>query len=394
MSEIVFVAMPPIVIWATDLRLVLGACGTSTTPLHSVFEKVWQRYQPSLRIVPAVESSAGACTPSTSTPPSRWLDRRLSKIRRQVFTIRTQDRLLVHLMKLKQQHTIDNADDESKQQQFRCDWGVKLERHIFAWYHHLRTHLDRTAIQDVYLDPWLYRKYLGFVGTDELWLSGKLDGRQRDTRGQVSVLEIKSRMHASHPHWFDHEYLQLQAYMQLTNLHQGFLLDSFIRAPPGMTLAQGTVDLELNVLETGRDQTLWTYWIMPRLRGILQFMQFLTHHHAAAHAYWRLSGVERDRYLDCVLNHVILPKPPALKQLLLEPTTCINTWITPPEYWNLRSTPPQHTVVSPVTQSASQDAHPTTRKRKRPWYYRPKYEFDEFTQRTSNQTILALPLVV
>ena len=320
-----------LVVHATEVAAVLGP-NRYRDPLHAIFERIWRRHNPRA-LQPAASGCGPSNAPSNACAPvthaagqdasASTLHTRSRLCTCRTFRIRTQDRQLLQLLALRERHNASAAADadadadaeERREAAFRKQWGVALERHVLAWYHHLRTQVDHEPIRDIFADPQHYALQLGrsqYSPRVQFWVRGRLDGVQLEADGQRTVLEVKSRMNAPRAAFLDHEYVQLQTYLQLTGLRRGCLIDSFVaRAGAAEGAPSDVVELELNVLQVQRDASLWTYWIRPRLQGLLEFLLFLNEHVGAAAYYRSLAPAARDAYLNFVLQHIKLPPPPA-----------------------------------------------------------------------------------
>lgn len=317
--------MPPsstFVVNATDVYVALGP--TSFTFLHLVFERMWTRYQPHLKfpLPPPVAPDASSINSSASGafyPPAgehrQYVQTQQDRLPhpRASYRFASADIELVHLMRKKQQQQ-SQCDGNKLTETVRMQFGINLEQHIFAWYHQLRMkrvtpheHTYAGDVPDVQMvehDDNLHCLKMGQVDPSSgvCWeIHGKLDGKQLEADGTLSVLEIKNRMSGNaHTHLMHHEYLQLQTYLHLMpHTTRGCLVDSCVDPHPTHS---NTVLIQLNLIETQRNDELWNEFVVPRLRALVELCVRWSRDPAAIARYQRYTSHERNHCLAQCMN--------------------------------------------------------------------------------------------
>jgi hypothetical protein len=137
-------------------------------------------------------------------------------------------------------------------------YGTRAEQEMLQ-------HIRDVMCIPCHADPTFYKMPMGEVAGHPWALGGRIDALSDD--GHV-VIEIKNRVNRLFYRAPTYEAVQVQAYLELLDLHEGKLIECF-KGDKGSIVT--------NVITIARDKAFWRHEVVPKLRLFVAFMATLLH---------------------------------------------------------------------------------------------------------------------
>lgn len=136
------------------------------------------------------------------------------------------------------------------------NYGTEYEQHALDY---IRTTLSIDAVTD----HTFYKKCLGEVNGQEVWVGGRIDAITPD---RSLVLEVKNRIRKLFYNIPFYEHIQVQTYLELLDVDNGAVVE--VLRGPGIS-ATGVC---VNLVPIKRDRTLWNNSLAPKIKSFVKVL--------------------------------------------------------------------------------------------------------------------------